>query len=312
MINVSVIIVNYNTGALLETCIASVLKHENETVKEIIIVDNASSDNSKEIINRLEQEHIKVKGVFLDSNRGFGFANNKGVETAAGDYVLILNPDVEFVMPVLEILGQSMNSDVSAAAYTVMLYGEDGKFQNGYHQKSPSLMQYFYFYSVLSKPFYRNEKLRRKYLYEYIDEEKQIGALEVTQLPGAFMFIKKKLYEELNGFDERFFLFFEDVDFSRRIKSKGSLFLNTALKVKHLGASSMETRTNYKIYGYFILSLKKYFRIAAGKIPFLLLSFSVFANSIIKLFIEYIKKPFGVSDANVIKVHRYILKNFNS
>ncbi|MCE1164253.1 MAG: hypothetical protein LWX07_02490 [Bacteroidetes bacterium] len=204
-----------------------------------------------------------------------------------------------------------MDRDNSVSASTIMLYGDDGKFQYGYYQQYPTLRQYFYFYSVLSKLFFKKEKLQKKHLYYFVDE-RSVGGVSLPQIPGAFIFLKKSMYEELKGFDERFFLFFEDVDLSRRLNKRGRLLLNTSLRVKHLGASSMETRTNYKIYGYFILSFLKYYRVTGKKIPYLFLSFSVYTNSIVKIILEYSKKPFGLSDANVIKVHRYILSNFNN
>ncbi|MCE1164252.1 MAG: glycosyltransferase family 2 protein [Bacteroidetes bacterium] len=91
MTRISVIIVNYNTGFLLGTCISSVMKYEDVSDMEFIIVDNASTDNSREIINTLTQKHAGVKTVYLDSNRGFGYANNRGVDIASGGFVLILN-----------------------------------------------------------------------------------------------------------------------------------------------------------------------------------------------------------------------------
>jgi hypothetical protein len=134
----------------------------------------------------------------------------------------------------------------------------------------------------------------------------------VPQLPGAFIFLRKNIYREYGGFDERYFLFFEDVDLSYRLARKFRLSVLNNFRVIHSGSSSMEIQTNYKIYGYFILSFKKFFKLNYGTFRYLYLSLAVFKNSVFKIMLESAKKIFGKSDPNVILVHKYILKHFNA
>jgi|GEM_PF-1561903 len=309
---VSVIIVNYNTGRYLNSCISSVLKHENNDDVEFIIVDNASSDDSKIDIDSLCREHPGIYAVFLDENKGYGYANNRGAERAKGEYILILNPDIMFSAPLIEKLIETCRKNMNIGALGVKLYGEDGTFQYRYYQKYPSIIQYFLFYSILSKPFVNSVRLKNKYLYFLTGEGNSSEMTDVPQLPGAFIFIRKDIYREYGGFDERYFLFFEDVDLSYRLSGKFRLSVLNGLKVIHSGSSSMEIQTNYKIYGYFILSFKKFFKINYGTFRYLYISLAIFKNSLLKITLESVKKLFGISDPNVILVHKYILKHFNS
>jgi GT2 family glycosyltransferase len=244
---VSVIIVNYNTGRYLNSCISSVLKHENNNDVEFIIVDNASKDDSKTVIDSLCRKYRNIYAVYLNENKGYGYGNNRGAEKANGEYLLILNPDIMFIMPLFEKLIETSRKSTDIGAAGVRLYGEDGKFQYGYYQKYPSIIQYFLFYSILSKPFINSVKLRNKYLYFLTGEGISSEITNVPQLPGAFIFIRNDIYREYGGFDEKYFLFFEDVDLSYRLSGKFRLSVLNSLKVIHSGSSSMEIQTNYKI-----------------------------------------------------------------
>jgi GT2 family glycosyltransferase len=161
------------------------------------------------------------------------------------------------------------------------------------------------FYSIISKPFIKSEKLIKNYIETEINGK---GLINVPQIPGAFVFMKKDLYNEFKGFDESYFLFFEDVDLSYRIAKKYNLYISD-YKVKHIGASSMMMDTNFKIYGYFILSLVIFFKNNYGSPKYFFLKSLVLFNAVLKIIVENVKKIYGGSHPNVIKVHKYILKN---
>lgn len=301
---ISIIIVNYYTAGYLETCINSINIFEKDVDKEFVIVDNNSGDNDREILRRLSGNYDNLKCVYLDSNKGFAFANNRGVENCTGDYVLILNPDIVFTESILLKLSGHL-ADEKTGALGVRLYGEDGEFQNKYYQKYPSLSQYILFYSIFSKPFIKNENLIKKHLETEIPGK---DLTVVTQIPGAFIFMKKDLYNEFHGFDESYFLFFEDVDLSYRMSKKYKLCIS-GNKVRHTGASSMMMDSNYKIYGYFILSMIVFFKNNYSKPKYFLLKSLVMLNAVLKIILENVKKIYRGSHPNVIKVHKYILKN---
>ena len=300
---VSVIIVNYNTSDYLESCIDSVNKYEEKTETEFIIVDNKSSDNSKSIIAALTKKHKNVRSIFLDSNYGFAYANNRGYEIATGEYILVLNPDVQLTESVFENLIK-LSSDLSIGAFGVKLFGLNGEFQKGYYQKSPSIIQYILFYSILSKPFLNNNTLKNRFLISHIDPQSK--ALQDTkQIPGAFMFIKSNVYKLLNGFNESFFLFFEDVDLSYRISKSYKLKI-ADIKVKHVGASSMMTANN-NVYGYYVLSMLNFYRNNYKFFSYLIMKIIIVYNTLFKIMIEYIKKLFHTDKPGIMEVQKYIL-----
>ncbi len=306
---ISIIIVNYNTAKFLESCIKSVVYFENKFDLEFIIVDNKSEDNSEDIINKLISEYKNLKCVFLDSNKGFAYANNRGVEISNGDYVLILNPDVIFTECVFEKL-IALHQTRKPGVLGVKLFGKDDIFQQKYYQKYPSFLQYLLFYSVFCKPFIKSVLFLNKFLYNKINTTGD-EVISVPQVPGAFMFFKSDTFKEFNGFNENYFLFFEDVDLCFRINKKHELLIADS-KVLHTGASSMFLKIDDKIYGYFIISFLKFFKFNYNLFDYYFLKISIFKNCIVKILLEYFRKIFGKSKPDIIVVHKYILKNLNS
>jgi len=303
---VSVIIVNYNTSHLLQSCIDSVNSFETETENEFVIVDNNSADGSKDVINKLVSGNNNVKSVFLDSNVGFAKANNRGFKVCGGDYVLVLNPDVVFTESVfLKLIDYSNDSGVGALG--AKLIGEKGDFQYGYYQKHPSLMQYVLFYSVLAKPFIGKLKYENAFLNSRIDKDNR-NLQTVSQIPGAFIFMRREIYSGFKGFNETFFLFFEDVDLSFRISRKYKLYI-ADIKVKHLGASSMMRDADNNIYGFYVLSMLNFYKLNYSLISYINLKFIVLINTLLKILYESIKMLFKMNKPGVIKVHKYILTN---
>ena len=128
---ISIIIVNYYTAGYLESCINSINNFEKEVDKEFIIVDNNSGYSDGKILNRLCEIQKNVKCLFLDANKGFAYANNRGVENCDGDFVLILNPDIVFTESILLKLSEYLSNE-KTGALGVRLYGENGDFQKKY------------------------------------------------------------------------------------------------------------------------------------------------------------------------------------
>ncbi|MBI5403109.1 MAG: glycosyltransferase family 2 protein [Ignavibacteriae bacterium] len=302
---ISIIIVNYNTSEYLKNCIDSVNRFEKDFELEFIIVDNHSEDRN--YLKELPEERENVRIIYLDSNTGFAFANNKGFEASSGEYILILNPDIEFTESMFGHLIEKL-TETNAGAIGVRLCGMDGKLQEKYYQKYPNFYQYFFFYSVFSKPFAKSVNLRNKYLNFKISDETE-NPQKVSQIPGAFIFLKREVYEEAGGFDESYFLFFEDVDLCYRIAKKRDLYIASA-KVRHIGASSMKLKTNYRIYGYFIVSFVNFYRKNYSTFSYLFLKCCVFNNSVSKILIENSRRIFGSYKKGVVKAHKYIIKHF--
>lgn len=306
--NISIIIVNYNTGKLLAECIASIYKYEDGNKIEIIIVDNNSSDNSAELIKNITEKYSGVSGIFLKTKVSFSAANNIGYESSKGEFILIMNPDIIFIEPVLDRLTEIFIHNSSAGAVSPMLIGTDGKFQRRYFQRYPSVLQFIYFYSILGGVFLKSDSKLNKYLENHEIELSKGRTAAVEQIPCAFFLTKKNIFEEAGKMDERYDLFFEDVDLSYQINKKYTLIVDTSLKVKHLGGESFKSSDDYWLHGQFITSMVKFFEKNYDKKKTFFLKMLVSLNSRTVLAMESVKKIFGKPDEYRVKKHKHLLE----
>ena len=306
----SIIIVNYNTAEVLKKCIESVFKFENSADFEIIIVDNFSQDKSKENIDNLRMQYKNVSSFILDKKESFSGANNIGFNKCSSEYVLIMNPDIILNGPVLNNLLEKFKSVKNLGAISPALTGTDGIFQYDYFQRYPSLIQYLVYYTPLSKIFLKIPGVVNRY-YSNHDINIETGRLYFTeQLPCAFFLTKRDIYSESGMLDEKFELFFEDVDLSYRINKKYRLAVDTSCKVTHLGGASMKNAEDWWVYGRTIISMCIFFKKHYGFIRTALLKLFSVSNSLFALAAEYMKKIFTISDIYRIKKHKYFLRLF--
>lgn len=210
---ISIIIVNYNTKELLKKCVESVKNTCRNA--EIIVVDNASTDGSSEVIKALG-----VKYVLLKENLGFSKANNIGIKEATGEAILFLNPDTVVLGKTLDRCFEFLqkNQDTGAVGCKVVL--AEGGMDKACKRKFPTPFNSFCTLSKISKVF-----PRLGYNLTYFDDN---GVYEVDCLVGAFMMCSRKAIEVTGGFDEDFFMYGEDIDLCLRIKKAG-------LKIWYLG-----------------------------------------------------------------------------
>ncbi len=213
-LQLSVIIVNYNVKFFLEQCLYSLLKAIKDIKSEILVIDNASTDGSKEY---LTEKFPQVQFTWLDSNLGFGKANNLALQKAKSDYVLFLNPDTLLAEDCLNKCLEYMKANERCAALGVRMIDGNGNFLKESKRGFPTLSNSFFKFSGLCKLFPRSKTFSGYYL-GHIPENKS-GRVEV--LAGAFMMISRKAIEITQGFDERFFMYGEDVDLSYRVHLAG-------------------------------------------------------------------------------------------
>lgn len=305
---ISIIIVNHNTGNILHDCISSVFRYEISSNFEIVIIDNFSSDNSKDIIIKLSKEHNNIKYEFTNSLISFSAANNTGIKHASGEYVLIMNPDIIFTEPVFEKLITDLKNNSVIGAISPALTGTDGNFQRNYFQRYPSLRQFIYYHSILAKFFNRSSKRMNRYL-ENQDIDISTGKLYFTeQIPCAFFLTTKECIKNLGLMDESYKLFFEDVDLSYRLGKNKKLAVDISVKVTHLGGSSFRSKDNWWLHGRYIASMLNFFKKNYSPFRAVLLKVLIRINSYIVLFIESIKNIFGRKDEYRIKKHKYLLQ----
>lgn len=233
--DVSIIIVNYNTRNLTLQCLNSLYKTTNDINFEVIIIDNASSDDSVVQIEKYFPQVILIKS---KKNLGFGKANNLGAKLCNGKYLFLLNSDTILINnTILHFFNYMENNiDKSIACCGASLIDKNKKptISAG---NFPSLIQEFSdlgFYK-----FYRNyyiNKLSPGYIIP-IDENK---IKEVDYISGADIFIHKNVFMRLSGFDSDYFMYFEETDLFLRLKKLNlkSVIL-TSEKIIHLEGGSL-------------------------------------------------------------------------
>jgi len=205
----SVIIVNYNVRFFLELCLQSVQEALVSIDSEIIVVDNASTDNScKMVVDKFPSVNL----IANNDNLGFSKANNQGVAIAKGEYVLILNPDTVVGENTLKKTLDFAEKQSDFGALGVQLIDGKGNFLPESKREIPTPK--ISFYKMLgwiknnSKNYYAN--------HLSADENGKIAVLV-----GAFMLMKRSVYSKIGGFDERYFMYGEDIDLSFKILKSG-------------------------------------------------------------------------------------------
>ena len=215
MLNLSIIIVNYNTKEFLRKCITSIVKNVNGISYEIIVVDNNSSDNSSEMVGK---EFPQVKLIANRKNNGFSKANNQGVKISKGSkYVLFLNSDTIIHDQTIKRMINFMNLHENAGASTCKLVMTNGKADDATHRGFPTPWNAFSRFIGLEKLFPKS-KLFAGYSLGWMDFEK---THEIDALAGAFMLVRRIAGEEVKWWDEDYFFYGEDIDFCYMLKQKG-------------------------------------------------------------------------------------------
>ncbi len=202
----SIIIVNYNSGKYLYKTIRSVYDSSPDTVFEIIVVDNNSSDSSlTEVIEDFPEIHI----IELDNNEGFSKANNIGADIAVGEYLLFLNNDTEVFRSSVDTLLKEIKDNPEYGIVSPVLLFEDGSAQLNYGN-DPNIISEFFTKYFLKISFNLRTKLTAGNFEKNVD-----------WISGACFIIASELYKKLNGFDENFFLYYEDTDLGKRVRAAG-------------------------------------------------------------------------------------------
>lgn len=232
-LEVSVIILNWNTRNLLANCLDSLII-DLAKADEIIVVDNASTDGSVEMVKK---NYPQVKLIVNKKNVGFSKGNNIGFEKAKKDYIFFLNSDTLIKRHTISKLVTFLSKEEKAGAVSPVLYNEDRTIQQDpCYLKQPSIIHCFLYYNKILRSL--SFKYFPKLLLSAIDFAKD---QEVEQLPGAALLVKKNVLDKIGVFDEQFPIYFEDNDLSLRIRKSGlKLFVVADTYVTHFGRKSIE------------------------------------------------------------------------
>ncbi len=294
MIDLSIIIVSFNTEKLTRECIESVVKNTKGISYEFLVMDNISKDGSVEMLKGLSQK-LPLTLIANKDNIGFGAANNQGMKRAKGRYLLLLNSDTFVKDNTLGEMVFWMDENPKVGISSCALKNKDGSLQGtgGYF---PNLFRVFCwmffledipFLSKLIKPyhpmhpnspFYKGEEFFKK-------------AQERDWLTGAYLLFRREVLNDVGYFDKDYFMYVEEIDYAYRAKEKGwQVWFLPKWAITHYGGASgtseLATLSEYK-------SLKVFYKkhypkwqmpalrlfLKLGSLPRLLFNFKIYAKA---------------------------------
>ncbi len=209
----SIIIVSFNAKKYLQECLESINKNVSSSISyEIIVVDNASSDGSAEMVKKVFPKITLVE----NENEGFAKANNKGVSIAKGEYLLFLNPDTIVYKKTIEGMYDFMQDHKDCGAATCRVVMANGQLDYASHRGFPTPWNSFCYFSGLTKLFPHT-----RFFSGYTMGYKDVHTIhKIDALAGAFMFTRREAGEAVNWWDADYFFNGEDIDFCYRLTEK--------------------------------------------------------------------------------------------
>ena len=250
-VSVDIIIVNWNSGALLKECVDSVkeISWGNFTLQRLVIVDNASSDNSLESV---DSSFLPLTLIKNPSNLGFAAACNQGAKDSLADFIIFLNPDTRLFNDSIDKAVSFISShsgDIGILG--VRLIGEHGLISRSC-ARLPTPLSFLYIMLGLDRIL--PEYFKGHFMTEWDHLENRY----VDQVMGAFFLVPGLLFRELNGFDETFFVYFEEVDFTKRALLQGyRTFYLSDVSIYHKGCGVSEQIKATRLF-YFLRSRIQY------------------------------------------------------
>lgn len=266
MQDIGIVIVNWNTAVLLRRCLETVFASVGDFTFHVVVVDNASSDDSTEVVR---QHFPQVELIVSERNGGFSYGNNLGLRALGyGDaatslraprYALLLNPDTELPPDALYTMLRYMDSrpEMGIAGPKLML--PDGSLDKACRRGFPTPVVSFYHFSGLAKLFPKSPRFAR-YNMTFADPDQE---LEVDSVVGAYMQIRREAIEAVGLMDETFFMYGEDLDWAYRVKAAGwKVFYYPHVTVQHVkrAASRKSKKAQYEFYRAMLVFYQKHFR----------------------------------------------------
>ena len=289
MIDISIIIVNYNVKEYIINCIQSIQYFTTKDLTfEIIIVDNASKDGSVEYF---ENNLPKIKLIKNSENIGFSKAINQGIDVAQGEYLFLLNPDTKLLEDSINILHSFISKQPQIGAIGPKLIGENGHLQKSFW-RVPTLLS-----TLLSIYHLESFNIKKNYGHANIDKP-----LSVDTISGGAFFIRRNLFNSLNGFNENLF-WMEDIDCCNRIKQQGfEIVYLPETSIMHFSSKSAEKNWTIAISNQLISKIK-YFRLYH-------LPFEVFILKIVTYILVIAKCVYFLVLSPLSKVYQKKLKAY--
>lgn len=299
MLDVSVIIVNFNTRDLIKNCITSIKKYTKSISYEIIVVDNNSSDDSLEMLG---DEFHDVKTISSSKNGGFAYANNLGMDVATGRYILLLNSDTIFIQDIFKKMVAYMDTNKWIGILGPKLLNQDLTHQTSIAAFPTFFREFVHIFElkkilnvkIIKKLFVRyGSKIGSNDIAQYMKNFQGIEEPEKVQvLVGAAMLIRRSVIDDIGGLDERYFMYYEEMDFCyQALKAGWPCVYYPSTEIIHLIGQSSKKVSNFTFFERY-KSMILYFRKNYGKTVEILvrinliigLTFRVIRDSIKQLF----------------------------
>lgn len=250
MTDLSIIVVNYNTKDLLVDCIDSIKKEGSNLKKEIIVIDNASQDDSKAYLESTQfkksGKNLKTKTILNKKNLGFSKANNKGIKIAKGKYILLLNSDTKVKKGALDELIKFVRQTTEAGVVGPRLLNPDGSVQG-------SCFNFPSFQNAIREYFLGQKGAFGKYA------PKENYPIVVDAVVGAAFLITPQALQNVGLLDEKYFFYYEDLDYCRRVKKQGmKVYYLPSSQIIHYHGAAGKTNKDVKVSELLVDSSKKY------------------------------------------------------
>jgi GT2 family glycosyltransferase/lipopolysaccharide/colanic/teichoic acid biosynthesis glycosyltransferase len=285
--DISVVIVNYNVKAFLEQCLMAIERARHNFNIEIYVVDNASVDGSQAMV-RKKFPHVHLIENY--GNLGFGKANNQALKKVRGEYVLILNPDTLIQEDTLIVLKEFLDAHKDVGAVGCKLINPDGSFQINSRRSLPTPWVAFTKIVGLGMIFPRS-KLFGRYNVTYLDPNQES---EVDILSGSLMMVRKCMFDKIGYFDEKYFMYGEDIDLCYRIKKSGSkiYYVPKTKAIHYKGESTKKSEFSFisNFYSAMFIFIHKHFKSHYSIFLRLILIFGIYSRAFFAYFWRIVKK----------------------
>ncbi len=237
--DLSIIIVNWNSADYLRACLGSIYRFVRGIEFEVIVVDNASNDHCEQM---LREEFPGVIFVQSGANLGFARANNLGFSHSTGEILLFLNPDTEVSDDSIVRMAHCLRATEGAAAAGARLLNTDGTLQTSCVQSFPTIANQLLDFDFLRRKFPTSRLWGTRPLYRTDNRPAEVDALS-----GACFMMKRNIFERVGKFTETYFMYSDDLDLSYKIKKAGyrSIYLNDCTVTHHGEKSSEKQEDNF-------------------------------------------------------------------